>query len=72
MTENWRLEMLFVSCPYSFFVIFQSLFDIIREAQKRREMRKAVGAKVEEEAVPKSETIVKPEESSKRPERHWI
>ncbi|KAL0830377.1 hypothetical protein ABMA28_002563 [Loxostege sticticalis] len=48
----------------------KSLFDIIREAQKRREMRKAVGAKVEEEPVPKSETIVKPEESSKRPERH--
>ncbi|CAG9787904.1 unnamed protein product [Diatraea saccharalis] len=48
----------------------KSLFDIIREAQKRREMKKAVEKFEEERPVPKSETIVKPEESSKRPESH--
>ncbi|XP_022827754.1 mitochondrial proton/calcium exchanger protein [Spodoptera litura] len=45
----------------------KSLFDIIREAQKRREMKKAA----EQEALAKSESIVtKPEDSSKRPESH--
>ncbi|KAH9631054.1 hypothetical protein HF086_015039 [Spodoptera exigua] len=45
----------------------KSLFDIIREAQKRREMKKAK----EQEALAKSESIVtKPEDSSKRPESH--
>ncbi|XP_028179520.1 mitochondrial proton/calcium exchanger protein [Ostrinia nubilalis] len=48
----------------------KSLFDIIREAQKRRTLKKAVGTKLEEEPIPKSEPIVKPEESSKRPESH--
>ncbi|CAH0399703.1 unnamed protein product [Chilo suppressalis] len=47
----------------------KSLFDIIREAQRRREMKKAE-KKVEEPVVPKSDAIVKPEESSKRPESH--
>ncbi|KAL4707601.1 hypothetical protein ACJJTC_001646 [Scirpophaga incertulas] len=48
----------------------KSLFDIIREAQKRREMKKAVEKFEEPQPMPKSETIVKPEESSKRPESH--
>ncbi|KAJ0183143.1 hypothetical protein K1T71_001119 [Dendrolimus kikuchii] len=48
-----------------------SLFDIIREAQKRREMKKAVEKFGEQRSIPKSEDIVsKPEESSKRPESH--
>lgn len=59
-----------------FFIIFkqfQSLFDIIREAQKRREMKKAVEKFGEQRPLPKSEDIVanKPEESSKRPDTHW-
>ncbi|KAG6445263.1 hypothetical protein O3G_MSEX003830 [Manduca sexta] len=49
----------------------KSLFDIIREAQKRREMKKAVEKFGEQRAMPKSEDIVaKPEDSSKRPESH--
>lgn len=45
----------------------KSLFDIIREAQKRRELKRAAAA----QALAKSETIVtKPEETSKRPESH--
>lgn len=45
----------------------KSLFDIIREAQKRREMKRAA----EQEAIAKSEGIVtKTEESSKRPQSH--
>lgn len=51
---------------------FQSLFDIIREAQKRREMKKAVEKFGEQRPLPKSEDIVanKPEDSSKRPDTH--
>ncbi|CAG4975036.1 unnamed protein product [Parnassius apollo] len=49
----------------------KSLFDIIREAQKRREMKKAVEKFGEQRTMPKSEKIVtKSEESSKRPESH--
>ncbi|XP_041979843.1 mitochondrial proton/calcium exchanger protein [Aricia agestis] len=53
----------------------KSLFDLIREAQKRREMKKAVEKFGEQRNMPKSEDIVtktaaKPEESSKRPESH--
>uniref|UniRef100_A0A2A4JF37 Letm1 RBD domain-containing protein n=1 Tax=Heliothis virescens TaxID=7102 RepID=A0A2A4JF37_HELVI len=45
----------------------KSLFDLIREAQKRRELKRAA----EQEALAKSKPIVtKPEESSKRPESH--
>ncbi|KAJ8716495.1 hypothetical protein PYW07_003122 [Mythimna separata] len=45
----------------------KSLFDIIREAQKRREQKRAA----EQEAIAKSEGIVtKTEESSKRPQSH--
>ncbi|XP_068617331.1 mitochondrial proton/calcium exchanger protein-like [Battus philenor] len=49
----------------------KSLFDIIREAQKRREMKKAVEKFGEQRPMPKSEDIVtKSEESSKRPQSH--
>ncbi|KAM3958957.1 LOW QUALITY PROTEIN: leucine zipper and EF-hand containing transmembrane protein 1 [Aphomia sociella] len=48
----------------------KSLFDLIREAQKRREMKKSV-AKFDEQPLPKSDDIVtKTGESSKRPESH--
>ncbi|CAB3227104.1 unnamed protein product [Arctia plantaginis] len=50
----------------------KSLFAIIREAQKRREMKKAV-EKFGEETLPKSEGIVtktNPDESVKRPEKN--
>ncbi|XP_028033997.1 mitochondrial proton/calcium exchanger protein [Bombyx mandarina] len=48
----------------------KSLFDIIREAQKRREMKKAVEKFGEQGNIPKSDVIAKTEESSKRPESH--
>lgn len=49
-------------------MLLQSLFDIIREAQKRREKKRAA----EQAAIAKSEEIVtKAEEKSKRPESHW-
>ncbi|XP_038214087.1 mitochondrial proton/calcium exchanger protein [Zerene cesonia] len=48
----------------------KSLFDLIREAQKRREMKKAVEKFGEQRPIPKSEVVTKPEESSKRPESH--
>ncbi|XP_075975018.1 leucine zipper and EF-hand containing transmembrane protein 1 [Anticarsia gemmatalis] len=51
----------------------KSLFSIIREAQKRREMKKAVEKFGEQPAIPKSEEIVtktKTEDSSKRHESH--
>lgn len=49
----------------------KNLFDIIREAQKRREMKKAVEKFGEQRTLPKSEDIVsKPKDSSKRPESH--
>ncbi|XP_049872715.1 mitochondrial proton/calcium exchanger protein [Pectinophora gossypiella] len=52
----------------------KSLFDIIREAQRRREMKKAVEKFGDQPPMPKStEDIVpktKPEDSSKRPESH--
>lgn len=48
----------------------KSLFDIIREAQKRREMKKAVEKFGEQGDIPKSDVIAKTEESSKRPESH--
>lgn len=53
-------------------ILFQSLFDIIREAQKRREMKKATAKFTEPPpAIAKADGIVtKTEESSKRPESH--
>lgn len=50
----------------------QSLFDIIREAQKRREMKKAVEKFGEQRNMPKSEDIVTKTEdaNTKRPESH--
>ncbi|CAH0720171.1 unnamed protein product, partial [Brenthis ino] len=50
----------------------KSLYDLIREAQKRREMKKAVEKFAEQRNMPKSEDIVtKSEDSStKRPESH--
>ncbi|XP_013134230.1 PREDICTED: LETM1 and EF-hand domain-containing protein 1, mitochondrial [Papilio polytes] len=49
----------------------KSLFDIIREAQKRREMKKAVEKFGEQSDLPKSGDIVtKPGDSGQRPERH--
>ncbi|XP_061714054.1 mitochondrial proton/calcium exchanger protein [Cydia pomonella] len=51
----------------------KGLFDLIREAQKRREMKKAVEKFGDQPSIPKSEDIVtktKPEDSSKRQESH--
>ncbi|XP_045499083.1 mitochondrial proton/calcium exchanger protein [Colias croceus] len=48
----------------------KSLFDLIREAQKRREIKKAAEKFGEQPPIPKSEVVTKPEESSKRPESH--
>lgn len=50
----------------------QSLFDIIREAQKRRELRKANEKPAEPTTMPKGENIVtkSKEDLSKRPESH--
>ncbi|XP_026748750.2 mitochondrial proton/calcium exchanger protein [Galleria mellonella] len=50
----------------------KSIFDLIREAQRRREMRKAEEKFAEQPPIPpKGDKIVtKPSESSKRPESH--
>ncbi|XP_050348594.1 mitochondrial proton/calcium exchanger protein [Nymphalis io] len=49
----------------------RSLFDLIREAQKRREMKKAVEKFGEQRNMPKSEDIVtNQEDKTKRPESH--
>ncbi|XP_047531207.1 mitochondrial proton/calcium exchanger protein [Vanessa atalanta] len=49
----------------------KNLFDLIREAQKRREMKKAVEKFGEQRNMPKSEDIVTDhEEKTKRPESH--
>ncbi|XP_046977717.1 mitochondrial proton/calcium exchanger protein [Vanessa cardui] len=49
----------------------KSLFDLIREAQRRREMKKAVEKFGEQRNMPKSEDIVtNHEEKAKRPESH--
>ncbi|XP_072932523.1 mitochondrial proton/calcium exchanger protein [Epargyreus clarus] len=46
----------------------KSLFDLIREAQKRREMKKAVEKFGEQRTMPKSEEMVAKPTSGKRPE----
>ncbi|CAH2084950.1 unnamed protein product [Euphydryas editha] len=49
----------------------KSLYDLIREAQKRREMKKAVEKFGEQRNIPKSEeNIVTKQDSTKRPESH--
>lgn len=49
---------------------FQGLYDLIREAQKRREMKKAEEKIGEKPNMPKSEDIVTKQDSTKRPESH--
>lgn len=48
----------------------KGLYDLIREAQKRREMKKAEEKIGEQPNMPKSEDIVSKQDSTKRPESH--